>query len=103
MTWLRNFRNQYVAPNEQVIVSKQEPGPAALAKLLEVVRLVVRAPRNVVRPQVGRRVDLIEPRLDQRFLDGSLLALAANLLNQIGVLAKEGVNRLGVLNILGDA
>ena len=102
MTWLRNFRNQYVAQYKQVFVSKQKPRPASLLELLE-VRLVVRAPRNVVRPQVGRRVDLIEPRLDQRFLDGSLLALAANLLNQIGVLAKEGVNRLGVLNILGDA
>ena len=49
------------------------------------------------------RVDLIEPRLDLRMLDGSLLALIANVLYQIGVLAKKGVNRLGVLNIVGNS
>ena len=48
------------------------------------------------------RIDLIEPALDLRVLDGSLLALAANVLNQIGVLAEKGMDRLGVLNVLGN-
>src|ERR1700675_517018 len=97
---LRNFRNQHVAPHEQVFVSKQEPCPAAFAELIEVVRLVVWTPRDMVRLQVRGRVDLIEPALDLRVLDGDLLALVANMLNQIGVLAEKGMDRLGVLKVL---
>jgi hypothetical protein len=48
------------------------------------------------------RVDLIEPALDLRMLDGDLLALVANVLNQIGVLAEKGMDRLGVLKVLGN-
>ena len=47
--------------------------------------------------QVRGRVDLIEPALDFRVLDADLLALVANVLNQIGVLAEKGMDRLGVL------
>src|SRR5258708_4764318 len=53
----------------------------------------------MVRPQVRGRVDLIEPALDLRVLDGDFLALVANVLNQIGVLAEKGVDRLGVLKV----
>ncbi len=70
--------------------------------MLEVVGLVVWTPRNMVRLQVRGRVDLIEAALDLRALDGDLLALVANVLNQIGVLAEEGMDRLGVLKVLGN-
>jgi len=56
----------------------------------------------MVRLQVRRRVDLIEPTLDLRVLDGDLLALAANVLNQIGMLAEKSMDRLSVLKVLGD-
>jgi hypothetical protein len=56
----------------------------------------------MVRPQVRGRVDLIEPALDLPVLDGDLLALVANVLNQIGVLAEKGMDRLGVLKVLRD-
>ena len=49
-----------------------------------------------------RRVNLIEPALDLGVLDGKFLALVANVLNQIGVLAEEGMDRPGVLKVLGN-
>jgi hypothetical protein len=52
--------------------------------------------------QVRGCVDLIEPALDLRVLDGDLLALVANVLNQIGVLAEKSMDRLGVLKVLGN-
>src|ERR1051326_2160212 len=102
MPWLRSLRHQHVTPHEQVFVSEQEPGPTAFPELLEVVGLVVWTPRDMVRLQVRGRADLIEPALDLRVLDGDLLALGANVLHQIGVLAKKGVERPGILKALGN-
>ena len=56
----------------------------------------------MVRLQVRGRVNLIEPALDFRVLDRDFLALVANVLNQIGVLAEKGMDRLGLLNVLGN-
>src|ERR1700730_5533238 len=56
----------------------------------------------MVRLQVRGRVNLIEPALDLRVLDGDFLALVANVPNQIGVLAEKGMDRLGVLKVLGN-
>src|SRR5262245_9776505 len=56
----------------------------------------------MVRLQMRGRVDLIEPVLDLRVLDGDLLAPVVNVLNQIGVLAEKGMDCLCMLNILDN-
>jgi hypothetical protein len=56
----------------------------------------------MVRLQMGRRVDLIEPVFELRVLDGDLLTPVTNVLNQISVLVEKGMDCLGVLKVLGD-
>ena len=61
---------------------------ASLAELLEVEGFVVRAPRHMVRFQIGRRPTLVQPALDLYVLDRHLFALLANMPHEVGMLTE---------------
>ena len=87
------------AQRKKVFVAKQKPGPRPPSHLLKVVGVVIGHPGDVLRLQMRRHSELVQPPLYNRMLDRLLGDFCSNTRHQIGVFAEQRVNRFRPVHV----